>query len=149
MEGIQDLVDAAGSNFVTGEQVPKLAGEEGVLPEVPGFPFAHLGVFNVGLAADDVDFHFLEVGEDGEREVFVPGVAFGLKGVTGTEFFGGFLGFANEAVAAIGAEKIIGARSSKTIPVVHRETQARVLEPLGRRKSSALGIGSETATQAT
>jgi len=33
------------------------------------------------LAADDVDFELLEIGENGQRHAFVPSVALGLEGV--------------------------------------------------------------------
>jgi hypothetical protein len=79
------------------------------LLEVPAFPFADLRFIQARLAANDEDLQFLEVGEYGEGQVLVLGVAFALKGVTRMEFFGGFLGFANKTFAALGAEKIIGA----------------------------------------
>ena len=109
---IQRLINAAGGDFVAGEQIPKFAGNERVLAEVPAFPFADVRLVNVRLAADDVDFQFLKIGEDGHRHAFVPGIAFGLEGVAGVKFLGGFFGLANETVALVGAEKIIGAFAS-------------------------------------
>ncbi len=109
---IQRCVNAASGNLVAGEQVPEFAGDDGKLAEVPGLPFAHLRLVEVGLAADDVDFEFLEVGEDGDGDAFVPGVAFGLKGIAGGKLLGGFLGLADEAVALVGPEQVIGAFAS-------------------------------------
>ena len=43
---LQHLVNAAGGNLVAGEQIPKLAGNERVLAEVPAFPFADVRLVN-------------------------------------------------------------------------------------------------------
>ena len=64
------------------------------------------------LAADDIDFQLLKISEQSHRHTFVPRVAFGLEGVAGVEFFGGFLGLANKSVAFVGAEKIVGPLAS-------------------------------------
>ena len=63
----------------------------------------------VGLAADDVDFHLLEIGEDGERETLVPSVTLGLEGGAVAEIVRGLLRLAHEAVAPIGAEEVVRA----------------------------------------
>ena len=57
----------------------------------------------------NVNFEFLKVSQDGEWQVFVPSIAFGLEGVTRVKFLGGFLGFTNKTVMAVCSEKIIGA----------------------------------------
>jgi len=64
------------------------------------------------LAADDIDFQLLEIGEDGDRHAFVPGVAFGLEGVAGLKILGGFLGLTDKAIAFVGAEQVVGALAS-------------------------------------
>jgi hypothetical protein len=61
------------------------------------------------IVTNDEEFEIFEVGGERERKFFVPGVTFGLEGMFGVEFFGGFFGFANEAVAAGNAEEVVGA----------------------------------------
>lgn len=76
---------------------------------MPHLPLAFVATVFVGAAADDIDFHLLEIGEEGEDDGFVPSVAFGLEGIDGIEVFAGLFGFADKAVGAVGAEKVVGA----------------------------------------
>ena len=57
----------------------------------------------------DVAATALGDGTHRHRHGFVPGVAFGLEGVAGGKFLGGFLGFAHETVALVSTEQIVGA----------------------------------------
>ena len=43
------------------------------------------------FAAEDEEFEVFEIGEDGEGEFLVPGVALGLETMAGIKVFGGFL----------------------------------------------------------
>ena len=108
-QGRDEPLDGAAGDGVAGEQIPHFLRDFGVFEKMPGFPFAGFGFVGVRLAADEVDLDFLEVGEDGEDEALVPGVALGLEGVAGVELFGGFLGLADEPVLPVGAEEIVGA----------------------------------------
>ena len=108
-EGLNDLIDAADGDALAGEEVPDFLGDERVLAEVPRLPEADVRLVFEGLAANNEDFHLLEVGEDSQGQALVPRVAFGLEGVSGVEFFGGLLGLADEAVGRVSAEKVIGA----------------------------------------
>ena len=108
-QGGDEALDGAGGDGVAGEEVPHGPRVLGVFKEVPGRPLAGLHVVGAGLAADEVDLDFLEVGEDGEDEALVPGVALGLEGIALVQGFGGFLGLADEPVLPVGAEEVIGA----------------------------------------
>src|ERR1035437_415306 len=105
----KQLVNAASGDFVAGEQIPNFLRDERKFPKVPRFPKANIRLIRVRFATDDVNFEFLKVSQDGQRKIFVPGVAFGLESVTRVKFLGGFLGFANKTVVSISSEKIIGA----------------------------------------
>ena len=111
-QGVQCFINAAVGNLVPCKQVPQLAGNERELAEVPVFPFANVRLVNVGLAADDIDFQFFKIREQGHPDAFVPSVAFGLEGVAGMKFLGRLLGLADKSVAFVGAEKIIGTLAS-------------------------------------
>src|ERR1035437_6003704 len=105
----KQLVNAASGDFVAGEQIPNFLRDERKFPKVPCFPKANIRLIRVRFAADNVNFEFLKVSQDGQRKIFVPGIAFGLESVTRVKFLGGFLGFANKTVVSLSSEKIIGA----------------------------------------
>lgn len=106
---LDELLDAAGGDGIAGEEIPDFFGGGGEVFEVEFFVETDFRIVDMRLAADDEEFEFLEVGEDGEGEFFVPCVAFGLEGMAGVEFFGGFFGFADEAVTGVDAEEVVGA----------------------------------------
>ena len=105
----EKLIYAAAANLFAGKEVPDLLRDKRELFVVPRFPLAHLRLVEMWLAANDVDVESLEVGQDGDRQVFVPRIAFGLEGVAGVKFLGWFLGLAHEAITAVGAEEVISA----------------------------------------
>ena len=75
-----------------------------------GFVFADLGLGEAGAGTDDVDFEFLEIGEDGDGNATGKGIALGLVDVAGVKGFGRFLGLAGEALDAGDAEYVVGSR---------------------------------------
>ena len=98
------MANATGGDLFAGQQVPDFLRDEWVLLEMEGAPFTGLWFVQMRFAANDVDFQFLEIREDGEREIFVPRITFGLEGISRVKFFGGLLRFTDKPVAPVGTE---------------------------------------------
>ncbi|MBI4026649.1 MAG: hypothetical protein HY360_16825 [Verrucomicrobia bacterium] len=128
-----ELLNAASGDVVAGEQIPHFLRNKWILLKRPDTVFAVFGLIQVRTSADNIDFEFLKIGENGKREIAIPRIIFGLEDIRDGKPPMRALGFTDKFLLAINPKLVVGpflagaalaARFDPDFAQVRRQTRA-------------------------